>query len=86
MSRADQAAALEAGADSVGFEDLQEADTASLRAIAEVVDRRDALDEDLCAGRAGCEVDGRSSSGVAAMLSVSKQAAHQKYGPMPAEP
>ena len=83
-SREDQAAALEAWADSVEFEDLQEVDTASLRAIAEVVDRRDAVDKELWAVVRNARLDGRSWSEIATMLGVSKRAAQQKYGPMPA--
>ena len=42
-SRAEQAAALEVWAENVEFEDLKEAETGSLRAIAKVVDQRNAV-------------------------------------------
>ena len=80
-SRAEQAAALEVWAENVEFEDLKEADTGSLRAIAKVVDQRNAVADALWAA---VRQDGRSWSEIATMLGVSKQAAQQKYGPMSA--
>ncbi len=79
MSRADQAAALEAWAHRVKAEELSEADTETLRRIAALVDQREALDAALvdavrAARRAEC-----SWSQIGAMLGVSKQAAQQKY-------
>ena len=79
-SRAEQAAALEVWAENVEFEDLKEADTGSLRAIAKVVDQRNAVADELWAAVRAA----RSWSEIGAMLGVSKQAAQQKYGPMSA--
>jgi hypothetical protein len=72
---AERAAALEAWAENVEFEDLKEADTGSLRAIAKVVDQRNAVADELRAAVRAARQDGRSWSEVAAMLGVSKQAA-----------
>lgn len=74
-SRAEQAAALEVWAENVEFEDLKEAETGSLRAIAKVVDQRNAVADELRAAVRAARQDGRSWSEVAAMLGVSKQAA-----------
>ena len=46
-SRAERAAALEEFADNVEPQDLTTADTESLRAIAELAERRDAIDDEL---------------------------------------
>ena len=83
-SRAEQAAALEVWAENVEFEDLKEAETGSLRAIAKVVDQRNAVADELWAAVRAARQDGRSWSEIATMLGVSKQAAQQKHGPMPA--
>ncbi|MBK6311913.1 MAG: hypothetical protein IPF42_15570 [Candidatus Microthrix sp.] len=83
-SRAEQAAALEVWAENVEFEDLKEAETGSLRAIAKVVDQRNAVADELWAAVRAARQDGRSWSEIATMLGVSKQAAQQKYGPMSA--
>ena len=83
-SRAEQAAALEVWAENVEFEDLKEADTGSLRAIAKVVDQRNAVADELWAAVRAARQDGRSWSEIATMLGVSKQAAQQTYGPISA--
>lgn len=71
--------ALEQWADEVKADDLVEADTGSLRAIVELVERRDEVDNALLdAIRIARRAD-RSWSEIGAMLGVSKQAAQRKY-------
>ena len=81
-SRADRAAALEAWADNVVPEDLKEAQTSSLRTIAELVEQRNEVDDDLAVAVRAARDARRSWSEIATMLGVSKQAAQQKYGPL----
>lgn len=83
-SRSDRTAALEAWADNVNPADLREAETSSLRTIAELVDQRNEVDDGLVAAVRVARDVGRSWSEIAAMLGVSKQAAQQKYGPLSA--
>lgn len=78
-TRAQRAEALEAWADQVDTEDLVVADTAALREIAELVERRDALDEQLTDAVRSARRAHRSWSEIGAMLGVSKQAAQRKY-------
>lgn len=78
-SRADRAAALERWADQVAPEDLRLADTESLRAIAELVDQRDRVDNELTDAVRAARAAHRSWSEIGAMLGVSKQAAQRKY-------
>ena len=85
-SRAKKAAALQEWAKSVNPEDLEEAETSSLRYIAALVEQRDDLDEDLVLAVRAARDTGRSWSEIAAMLGVTKQAAQQKYGPLSAAP
>lgn len=75
------AEAFEAWAESVDPADLREADTASLRRIADLASRSRAVDSELAAAVTAARSDGRSWSAIGAMLGVSKQAAQQKYGP-----
>ena len=79
-SRAERAAALEQWADRVQPEDLRIADTESLRAIAELVDQRDHVDNELTKAVRSARAAHRSWSEIGAMLGVSKQAAQRKYG------
>jgi hypothetical protein len=51
-----------------------------LRQIAELVDQREHVDDDLTAAVHAARTAGRSWSEIGAMLGVSKQAAHRKYG------
>ncbi len=83
-SRADRAAALEAWADSVEPDDLVQAETSTLRAIVELVEQRDQVDDGLTAAVKAAREAGRSWSEIGAMLGVSKQAAQRKYGPLSA--
>ncbi|MCU1504884.1 MAG: hypothetical protein JWM12_4238 [Ilumatobacteraceae bacterium] len=78
-SRAGRAAALEEWAARVDPDDLKTADTSVLREIAELVDRREDVDQDLAAAVRAARTAGRSWSEIAAMLGVSKQAAQRKY-------
>ena len=80
-SRAQRAAALEKWADEVDPADLEEADTAALRAIAELAEARDQLDDKLTDAVRSARQTNRSWSEIGAMLGVSKQAAQRKYGP-----
>ena len=84
-SRAERARALEARAERVGSEDLVEADTELLRAIAALADRREQVDGELAEAVRAARGAGRTWSEIGAMLGVSKQAAQRKYGPMPVD-
>jgi len=79
-SRAERAAALEKWADEVDPADLEVADTAALRAIAELTEARQELDDKLTAAVRSARQGNRSWSEIGAMLGVSKQAAQRKYG------
>jgi hypothetical protein len=78
-SRAERAEALEKWADRVDTTDLRIADTDALRAIAELVERRDEVDEELTEAVRSARRAHRSWSEIGAMLGVSKQAAQRKY-------
>jgi hypothetical protein len=82
-SRADRAAALERWADTVSEDELREVDTSTLRDIAELADRRTAIDVELTEAVRRARLARRSWSEIGAMLGVSKQAAQRKYGPGP---
>ena len=77
--RAQRAEALERWADDVGSDDLVEANTAALRAIAELVEQRDDVDTALLGAIRDARNADRSWSEIGAMLGVSKQAAQGKY-------
>lgn len=79
-SRARRAAALESWADNVETSQLREADTDSLRKIAELAQRRDQVDVELAESVRAARTANRSWSEIGAMLGVSKQAAQRKYG------
>ncbi len=78
-TRAEQARALEEWADRADVTDLTVADTEALRAIAELVERREEVDEELTAAVGSARRAKRSWSEIGAMLGVSKQAAQRKY-------
>jgi hypothetical protein len=78
-TRAARAKAIEAWADKVEPEDLVVADTESLRAIAELTERRGELDAALLEAIRAARRSDRSWSEIGAMLGVSKQAAQRKY-------
>jgi hypothetical protein len=75
--------ALERWADNVREDELREVDTSSLRDIAELAERRTAIDAELIAAVRRARLARRSWSEIGAMLGVSKQAAQRKYGPGP---
>ena len=79
-SRTDRAERLEAWAETVAATDLREADTAVLRTIGELVERRDDVDASLTAAVEAARRARRSWSEIGMMLGVSKQAAERKYG------
>lgn len=79
-SRAERAAALESWADTVDPADLRQADTDSLRHIAELAQQRDQVDSELIESVRAARAAHRSWSEIGAMLGVSKQAAQRKYG------
>ena len=79
-SRAERAAGLEAWAETVEPADLREADTDSLRHIAELAQQRDQVDAELAESVRAARAAHRSWSEIGAMLGVSKQAAQRKYG------
>jgi hypothetical protein len=78
-TRAQRAEALERWANAVDADDLVEANTAALRAIAELVEQRDRVDTALLGAIRDARDAGRSWSEIGAMLGVSKQAAQRKY-------
>lgn len=80
-SRKVRAAALERWADTVQTEDLRAVDTSALRDIAELAERRTALEGELTEAVRRARAAHRSWSEIGAMLGVSKQAAQRKYGP-----
>ena len=80
-TRAERARALEEWADRVNAAELRQADTETLREIAALAKRRTEVDDDLTAAIRSARRAQRSWSEIAAMLGVSKQAAHRKYAP-----
>lgn len=80
-TRADRARALEEWADRVESGDLKLVDTKTLRAIAELADRRAEIDQALEEAVRSARRARRTWSEIGAMLGVSKQAAQRKYGP-----
>lgn len=79
-TRAQRTAALEAWSDRVEAHELREVDTSALRMIAELVDQRAHVDDELTAAVRAARQARRSWSEIGAMLGVSKQAAQRKYG------
>ena len=79
-TRAEHAADLEAWADRVSVNELHDADTQGLRAIAELAEQRDHVEGELIAAVQAARRANRSWSEIGAMLGVSKQAAQRKYG------
>ncbi len=78
-TRGGRTKALETWADAVEPDDLVVADTPSLRAIAELAERRGELDAALIEAIRSARRADRSWSEIGAMLGVSKQAAQRKY-------
>lgn len=78
-SREERAKALEKWADTVNASDLRIADTQALRTIAELVDQRTDVDEQITEAVISARKSDRSWSEIGAMLGVSKQAAQRKY-------
>ncbi len=78
-TRTQRADALERWADEIAADDLVEAKTAALRAIAELVEQRDEVDTALLDAIRDARNADRSWSEIGAMLGVSKQAAQRKY-------
>lgn len=78
-SREERVKALEKWADTVDASDLKPADTQALREIAELVDRRDDVDEQITEAVISARRAHRSWSEIGTMLGVSKQAAQRKY-------
>lgn len=79
-TREQRAAALEVWAERIRPEDLVEADTAALRAIADLSRLRDELDQQLAEAVDAARRANRSWAEIGAMLGVSKQAVQRKYG------
>jgi DNA-directed RNA polymerase specialized sigma24 family protein len=79
-SRADAAAAFEHWADHVQPDDVVAVDTAALRDLRQLADRRATLDTELETAVLAARAANRSWSEIGAMLGVSKQAAQRKYG------
>ncbi|MCL1587064.1 MAG: hypothetical protein M3092_01500 [Actinomycetia bacterium] len=78
-TRSDRAEAVEKWADEVDPADLKVANTAALRSIAELVEQRNEVHEDLTEAVRSARRAKRSWSEIGAMLGVSKQAAQRKY-------
>ncbi len=78
-TRTDRVEALERWADDVDPADLKVADTEALRVIAELVEQRNEVDEDLTEAVRQARRAERSWAEIGAMLGVSKQAAQRKY-------
>ena len=79
-SRVERAKALEEWAERVESSDLEVADTEALRAIAELAERREVVEEELTEAVRSARQAHRSWSEIGTMLGVSKQAAQRKYG------
>ena len=67
-------------ADSISEDELREVGTSTLREIAELAERRTAIDVELGEAVHRARLARRSRSKIGAMLDVSKQAAQRKYG------
>jgi hypothetical protein len=78
-TRGERAEALERWADDIDSADLKVADTDALRSIAELVEQRNEVDEDLTEAVRSARRAERSWAEIGAMLGVSKQAAQRKY-------
>jgi len=78
-TRTERAQALERWADDVDSTDLKVANTDALRSIAESVEQRNEVDEDLTEAVRSARQAERSWAEIGAMLGVSKQAAQRKY-------
>jgi len=78
-TRQERAANLERWADDVDSGDLREVDTDALRQIAELVDQRRRVEDELDAAVRAARSAQRPWSEIGAMLGVTKQAAQRKY-------
>ncbi len=78
-TRTERAEALERWADDVDSTDLKVANTDALRSIADLVDQRNEVDQDLTEAVRSARRAERSWAEIGAMLGVSKQAAQRKY-------
>lgn len=78
-TREERAANLERWADDVDSDDLRDADTDALRQIAELVDQRRHVEDELDAAVRAARSAQRPWSEIGAMLGVTKQAAQRKY-------
>jgi len=79
-TREQQATNLERWANDVDPNDLREVDTDALRQIADLVDQRRHVDDELDSAVRAARNAHRSWSEIGAMLGVTKQAAQRKYG------
>jgi hypothetical protein len=82
-SRVDRLASLERWADEVESHELREADTASLRNLAELAAKRTGLEREIAEVVHAARASHRTWSEIGAMLGVSKQAAQRRYGSRP---
>ena len=78
-TRQERAEALEKWADTVDASELKTAETQALRTIAQLVDQRNDLDEQITEAVISARRSQRSWSEIGTMLGVSKQAAQRKY-------
>ena len=79
-SRERRAAALEAWADRIEADELIEADTTTLRHVAELAEKVEEADAELTEAVRQARSANRSWSEIGAMLGVSKQAAQRRFG------
>ena len=77
---AEKLAAFEKWAEDVKPEDLKPATLESMGAIAVLVNQQEEINKALAQAVADARKRGRTWSEIGAMLGVSKQAAHRKYG------
>jgi hypothetical protein len=80
-TREERAEALEKWADKVDTSELKTAETQALRTLAQLVDQRNDLDEQITEAVISARQSQRSWSEIGTMLGVSKQAAQRKYSP-----
>lgn len=78
-TRQKRAANLERWAEDVDSENLREVNTDALRQIAELVDQRRHVEDELDAAVRAARSANRPWSEIGAMLGVTKQAAQRKY-------
>jgi hypothetical protein len=80
-TREERAKALEKWVETLDASELKTADTQALRTIAQLVDQRNEVEEQITEAVISARESQRSWSEIGVMLGVSKQAAQRKYSP-----